>query len=118
LIVRLLNDRFGIQVRGGWSCASTYSHHLFDLSEDSSKQITEGITNKDLTIKPGWVRISLHPITTNQEVLFICDAIKQIADHIDNWKKGYSYNAKSNEFEYAKGDEKMIESIKEWFFLK
>ena len=115
LIVRLLNDRFGIQVRGGWSCASTYSHHLFDLTEDSSKQITEGITKKDLTTKPGWVRLSLHPVTTNDEVHFICDAIAQIAENIDDWKKGYTYNPKSNEFECDKGDAEMIENVKRWF---
>lgn len=118
LIVRLLNDRFGIQVRGGWSCASTYSHHLFELSEDSSKQITEGIAQKDLTIKPGWVRLSLHPITTDEEVLFICNAIKQITENIDDWKQGYTYNPKNNEFECAKGDREMIESIKDWFTLQ
>ena len=117
LIVRLLNDRFGIQVRGGWSCASTYSHHLFDLSEHSSKQITEGITKKDLTIKPGWVRLSLHPITTNEEVLFMCDAIKQIAQNIEVWKKGYHYNPINNEFESTQGDDKMIATVKEWFTI-
>ncbi len=117
LIVRLLNDRFGIQVRGGWSCASTYSHHLFDLSEDSSKQITDGISKRDLTIKPGWVRLSLHPITTNKEVLFICNAVKQIAENIDDWRQGYTYNAKNNEFECAEGDQQMIENVKDWFQL-
>ncbi len=117
LIVRLLNDRFGIQVRGGWSCASTYSHHLFDLSEGSSKQITEGISKKDLTIKPGWVRLSLHPVTTDKEVLFICDAIRQIVENINDWKTGYTYNSKNNEFEYVGGDTEMIESVKEWFKL-
>ncbi|MDJ0646227.1 MAG: aminotransferase class V-fold PLP-dependent enzyme [Flavobacteriaceae bacterium] len=117
LIVRLLNDRFGIQVRGGWSCASTYSHHLFDLSEGSSKQITEGISKKDLTIKPGWVRLSLHPVTTDKEVLFICDAIRQIVENINDWKTGYTYNSKNNEFECVGGDTEMIESVKEWFKL-
>lgn len=117
LIVRLLNDRFGIQVRGGWSCASTYSHHLFDLNAASSKQITEGISKKDLTIKPGWVRLSLHPITTNKEVLFICDAIKQIVKNIDHWKQGYTYNPNNNEFECAKGDAEMKDQVKQWFSI-
>ena len=117
LIVRLLNDRFGIQVRGGWSCASTYSHHLFDLTHDSSKKITEGLAKKDLTIKPGWVRLSLHPITTDKEVIFICNAIQQIVDNIDNWKQGYVYNQNNNEFECEAGDKEMVENVKEWFTL-
>lgn len=117
LIVRLLNDRFGIQVRGGWSCASTYSHHLFEICENNSKNITNGIADKNLTIKPGWVRLSLHPITTNEEVLFICDAIKQVAENINEWKKEYTYNQNNNEFECEQGDDEMIESVKEWFTL-
>ncbi len=117
LIVRLLNDRFGIQSRGGWSCASTYSHHLFDLSEDKSKKITKGITDKDLTIKPGWVRLSLHPVTTNEEVLFMCDAIQQIVANIEEWSEPYTYNPQNNEFESNVGDDAVISNVKNWFRL-
>lgn len=38
LIVKLLNDRFGIQVRGGCSCAGTYGHFLLNVSPDQSKK--------------------------------------------------------------------------------
>lgn len=118
LIVRLLNDRFGIQVRGGWSCASTYSHHLFELNKIYSKEITDGIAKKDLTIKPGWVRLSLHPVTTNKEVKFICYAIGKIAQNACEWKNDYKYNPQNNEFEYIHGsDKEIIESIKEWFII-
>ena len=41
LIVRLLNDRYGIQVRGGCSCAGTYGHYLLNIDQTTSKQITE-----------------------------------------------------------------------------
>ena len=117
MIVRLLNDRFGIQSRGGWSCASTYSHHLFDLSEDKSKKITKGIADKDLTIKPGWVRLSLHPVTTNEEVLFMCDAIQQIVENIEEWSEPYTYNPQNNEFESNVGDDVVISNVKNWFRL-
>ncbi len=116
LLVRLLNDHFGIQVRGGWSCASTYSHHLMDICETTSKNIIDGITTKNLTEKPGWVRLSLHPVTTNEEVLFICDAIKQTVAHIDEWGKAYQYNQKNNEFEHLNtGDQKIKEEVCNWF---
>jgi len=118
LIVRLLNDRFGIQVRGGWSCASTYSHHLFDINKNNSKEIVKGITKKDLSIKPGWVRVSLHPTIKNEEVLFICYAIKNIAKHIKYWEKDYKYNPENNEFEYINGgDEEVIQITKKWFCI-
>ena len=118
LMVRLLNDRFGIQVRGGWSCASTYSHHLFDLSKYSSKEMIEAISNNNLTNKPGWVRLSLHPTLTDLEVLFICSAIKAVVENVSNWKNDYKYNPENNEFEYINGgDDEIIEKTKEWFIV-
>ncbi len=118
LVVRLLNDRFGIQVRGGWSCASTYSHYLFELDGEASKRIINDIESKNLTDKPGWVRLSLHPITTNAELEFICDSIEQVALNIEEWGKAYTYNAQSNEFDFnASGDEQIIATVESWFVL-
>ncbi len=115
LIVRLLNDRFGIQSRGGWSCASTYGHHLFELSKDASENMTKGILNKNLASKPGWVRLSLHPVTKNEEIIFICDALKQIEANITEWQQPYTYNQQTNEFECEQGDEAVIANVKDWF---
>ena len=36
LMVRLLNDLFGVQTRGGCACAGTYGHLLLNVSEQSS----------------------------------------------------------------------------------
>jgi selenocysteine lyase/cysteine desulfurase len=41
LIVKLLNDRFGIQSRGGCSCAGTYGHYLLHVDPAKSKRITD-----------------------------------------------------------------------------
>ncbi|MCL6573759.1 MAG: aminotransferase class V-fold PLP-dependent enzyme [Bacillus sp. (in: Bacteria)] len=100
LIVRLLNDRFGIQVRGGCSCAGTYGHYLFQMDKVTSKQITGKIDDGDLSDKPGWVRFSLHPIMTNEELLFFVRALKEIIINIDDWKKDYLYDKTSNDFFY------------------
>ena len=91
LIVRLLNDRFGIQVRGGWSCASTYAHFLLNIDEEKSTAITNGILQKNLTEKPGWVRVSLHPTMKNDELLFICNAVEQIVLNIQDCLFDYLY---------------------------
>ena len=40
LVVRLLNDRFGVQARGGCSCAGTYGHYLLHVDPMRSKSIT------------------------------------------------------------------------------
>jgi selenocysteine lyase/cysteine desulfurase len=100
LIVRILNDRFGIQVRGGCSCAGTYGHYLYHIDKTSSKHITDKINQGDLSIKPGWVRFSLHPIMTNEEILLFVKAIKEIIINIDEWKKDYRYDVPSNDYFY------------------
>jgi selenocysteine lyase/cysteine desulfurase len=116
LIVRLLNDRFGIQVRGGWSCASTYAHYLFNIDKSASKKITKELLQRNQTNKPGWVRLSLHPIMTNDEVLFICNAIKKVVLNHREWQKDYLHNPATNEFEYLL-EETIEEDVKEWFSL-
>jgi len=117
LMVRLLNDRFGIQVRGGWSCASTYAHFLLNIDKEKSEEITNGILQKDLSEKPGWVRVSLHPTMTNEELLFICNAIKIIVLNIKEWEKLYQYNPITNEFDNLKFNDTIAEDIKHWFEL-
>jgi len=98
LIVKLLNDRFGIQVRGGCSCAGTYGHILLDVEPELSDQITAQIDTGDLTLKPGWVRVSLHPVMTNAEVSYIADAIHQVIDNIVPWSQFYKFDKASGEF--------------------
>jgi selenocysteine lyase/cysteine desulfurase len=100
LIVRLLNDRFGFQVRGGCSCAGTYGHYLLDIDKNNSKQIAEQIDQGDLSTKPGWVRFSLHPIMTNEEILLFVEAMKEITRNIEDWKKDYIYDPVSNDYFY------------------
>lgn len=98
LVVRLLNDRFGIQVRGGCSCAGTYGHFLLHVDPNRSRSITDKIDSGDLSDKPGWVRLSLHPTLTNNELTYILDAIAQVGEHAAEWVKDYTYCRHSNEF--------------------
>ncbi|MDO6760261.1 aminotransferase class V-fold PLP-dependent enzyme [Tamlana sp. 2_MG-2023] len=98
LIVKLLNDRFGIQTRGGCSCAGTYGHYLLNVDEPTSKSIEKKILEGCLIERPGWVRMSIHPTMTNEEVTFICDAIEAVTKNNEDWEKDYQYNAAKNEF--------------------
>jgi selenocysteine lyase/cysteine desulfurase len=98
LIVKLLNDRFGVQVRGGCSCAGTYGHYLLHVGPDRSKYITDKIDQGDLSEKPGWVRMSIHPTTTNDDLYFMTDAIKDIVRNISSYEKDYRYSSSKNEF--------------------
>jgi selenocysteine lyase/cysteine desulfurase len=113
LIVKILNDRFGIQVRGGCSCAGTYGHYLLSVCPLQSKTITDKIDSGDLSDKPGWVRLSLHPTMRDEELYFIIDAIKKTVENIAKWEKDYKYNLHTNEF-YNEDSAGQVR-IEEWF---
>ncbi len=117
LVVKLMNDRFGIQVRGGCACAGTYGHFLLDVSYDKSAKITDKINTGDLSEKPGWIRLSLHPTMTNQELEIVIDSIDQISKNYEEWSKDYIYNNCTNEFRHKLEPEDKTETIKPWFKL-
>jgi selenocysteine lyase/cysteine desulfurase len=98
--VKLLNDRFGVQVRGGCSCAGTYGHYLLQVSQQHSQSITAKISLGDLSEKPGWIRMSIHPIMTDAEVDCLMDAIEAVYHHHQEWGQDYEYNPHTNEFSY------------------
>ncbi|MEQ8626143.1 aminotransferase class V-fold PLP-dependent enzyme [Ekhidna sp.] len=77
-VVQYLNDQYGIQVRGGCSCAGTYGHFLLDIDGKESKRITDLIDQGDVTQKPGWVRLSIHPTMTDKEMQYIIHSIKEM----------------------------------------
>ena len=117
LIVKILNDRFGIQVRGGCSCAGTYGHYLLHVTPNQSKHITEKIDHGDLSEKPGWVRMSIHPTMTDDELYFIIDAIALIVRNIDEWQKDYKYDIHKNEFFHKSINGKDLKEIENWYTL-
>jgi len=100
LFTSILNDRFGIQVRGRCSCAGTYGHFLLDVDFKMSKEITDKIDAGDLSMKPGWIRLSLHPTMTDEELRFITESIGQTVENADEWGKDYSYDRETNEFNH------------------
>jgi selenocysteine lyase/cysteine desulfurase len=116
LIVRILSDRYGVQVRGGCACAGTYGHYLLNVDHEHSREITELINHGDLSLKPGWVRLSLHPTMTNEELYLVCGALKEIQENYEEWKEDYVYNNHTNEFSF-KGGNKDETEVSEWFVM-
>lgn len=115
LVVKILNDRFGIQVRGGCDCAGTYGHYLLHVDSSHSHKITHRIDLGDFSTKPGWVRLSIHPTTTHTEVENILDALKQLRKNIKKWESDYRYNAHSNEFVHKNGTDTTGKRIRNMF---
>ncbi|MFP4025905.1 MAG: aminotransferase class V-fold PLP-dependent enzyme [Thiohalospira sp.] len=118
LVVKLLSDRYGIQMRGGCACAGTYGHYLLDVTYDYSHKITELINHGDLSQKPGWIRWSIHPTTTNQEIDYIVNAVFEIAKNHQKWSEDYHYDKHINEFIHQKFVGKQKHNLDNWFALK
>ncbi len=115
LIVKLLSDRFGVQVRGGCACAGTYGHFLLNVTYQHSKSITDKIDKGDLSEKPGWVRLSLHPTMTDKELEYIFSSLNAIVENIKEWENDYNYSAKNNEFYHKQSSDGDNKKYLKWF---
>ena len=116
LIVKILNDRFGIQVRGGCSCAGTYGHYLLHIGPLLSRRITSKIDKGDLSAKPGWVRVSIHPTISNKELDYIINGIKETVGCIKEWKNDYCYVPTKNIYINQNSTEDSVGKY-DWFKL-
>ncbi len=83
-IVALLNDLFGIQARGGCSCAGPYGHRLLGIDLETSKEFEREIVRGCEGIKPGWVRVNFNYFLSEAQFQFLLDAIHLVAD--EGWK--------------------------------
>jgi len=83
-VVALLNDLFGIQARGGCSCAGPYGHRLLGIDLERSSRFREAIESGCEGVKPGWVRINFNYFISEETFEFILEAVHLIAQ--DGWK--------------------------------
>jgi selenocysteine lyase/cysteine desulfurase len=113
--VKLLNDKFGIQTRGGCSCAGTYGHYLLHVDQETSNDLVCQITSGDLIKKPGWIRMSVHPTTTTEEIIFVCNSINDLANNYKDWIGEYEYDSKTNEFFHKNAIHSEKEMVSSWF---
>lgn len=113
--VKLLNDKFGIQTRGGCSCAGTYGHYLLHVDQETSNQLVCQIATGDLIQKPGWIRMSVHPTTTTEEIQYVCESILALAKNHNIWSADYEYNPKTNEFNHTSALSIEKERVNNWF---
>ncbi|PLT28165.1 aminotransferase class V-fold PLP-dependent enzyme [Peribacillus deserti] len=111
LLVKAMNDKYGIQLRGGCSCAGTYGHFLLNINQEDSKRITDEIDSGNYVVKPGWARISLHPTMTNSDILYLTHALKDIATNRTEIEKEYEYSKNTNEFTHTASRSSEIEKL-------
>ncbi|HOA58198.1 MAG TPA: aminotransferase class V-fold PLP-dependent enzyme [Dermatophilaceae bacterium] len=83
-VVAVLNDLFGIQSRGGCSCAGPYGHALLGIDLDRSHEFEAEIAHGCEGIKPGWVRVNFNYFVSDEVTDYIVDAVRLIAR--DGWR--------------------------------
>jgi hypothetical protein len=83
-VVALLNDLFGIQARGGCSCAGPYGHRLLGIDLTTSRSFGCAIVAGYEGIKPGWVRVNFNYFISEGVFQYLLDAVEFVAEH--GWK--------------------------------
>lgn len=83
-VVALLNDLFGIQSRGGCSCAGPYGHRLLGIDLDRSREFEREIRRGCEGIKPGWTRVNFNYFISEAVFEFILRAVEIVAS--DGWR--------------------------------
>jgi selenocysteine lyase/cysteine desulfurase len=83
-VVALLNDLFGIQARGGCSCAGPYGHRLLGIDLERSSRFEDVVASGCEVIKPGWVRLNFNYFISEEEFQYLLSAVHMIAN--DGWR--------------------------------
>ena len=89
LVVRLLNDLFGIQSRGGCACAGPYAHRLLGIDGAGADAFRDAVLGGFEAVKPGWTRINFSYFIEPAEFEFLQAAIEFIADHGERFVAEY-----------------------------
>jgi selenocysteine lyase/cysteine desulfurase len=102
-VVALLNDLFGIQARGGCSCAGPYGHRLLGIDLETSSRFERAIESGCEVIKPGWVRLSFNYFIPEAEFGYILSAVHMVAD--DGWRllPDYRYESSTGVWRHKDG---------------
>ncbi len=96
-VVALLNDLFGIQARGGCSCAGPYGHDLLGLNDVDPALLLQSLRENSNTdsVKPGWVRVNFHWLASDAEREYLLNALVLIAQYGADLLPVYTLEAKS-----------------------
>jgi selenocysteine lyase/cysteine desulfurase len=92
LVVRLLNDLFGIQARGGCLCAGPYGHHLMHIGDEQSSRLMAAVQAGYEGVKPGWTRVAFHYTMSEAEIAYLLDAIEFVADFGEQFAQLYHFD--------------------------
>jgi selenocysteine lyase/cysteine desulfurase len=104
LCVRLLNDLFGIQSRGGCACAGPYGHVLLHIPDDMSERYRDAMDHGFVGVKPGWTRLNLNYFICEDEYEFLLSAIEFLAEHGEKFVADYEFDWSTGAWSHASDD--------------
>jgi selenocysteine lyase/cysteine desulfurase len=102
-VVTLLNDLFGIQARGGCSCAGPYGYRLLGMTPELSRAFDSMVEAGYEGIRPGWFRINFNYFITETAFQYLLGAIHMIAR--EGWKllPQYHFDPRSGMWTHVEG---------------
>lgn len=102
-VVALLNDLFGIQSRGGCSCAGPYGHRLLGIDEETSAKYQAAIDAGLEGLKPGWARINLNYFISEPELEYLLAAVEFVAREGWRFLPEYNFDPRTGQWTHDKG---------------
>lgn len=90
--VAMLNDLFGIQARGGCSCAGPYGHRLLGIDLDESHEFSQEVARGCEGIKPGWIRINFNYFISEAVFAYVLQAVDLVATHGWRLLRDYTFD--------------------------
>ena len=109
---KLLNDLFGIQTRAGCSCAGPYGHLIMHIEKELSDRYMKVIQTKHLAgLKPGWIRLNVHYILSEEEFEYTVEAIRFISRNAVKFLGQYNFNMYTGEWNHIskKGFDQIVD---------
>eukprot|EP00730_Choanoeca_flexa_P019985 TRINITY_DN9770_c0_g2_i1.p1 TRINITY_DN9770_c0_g2~~TRINITY_DN9770_c0_g2_i1.p1 ORF type:complete len:585 (+),score=89.16 TRINITY_DN9770_c0_g2_i1:220-1974(+) len=111
LVAALLNDLFGVQARGGCSCAGPYGHCLLNVDERQSRAFLKLVNQGYCGMKPGWCRVNLPYFLDDATADYIIDAVAMVARHGWRFVSDYAFDFQTGLWRHCSGlSEELVEA--------
>ncbi|MBU2867547.1 aminotransferase class V-fold PLP-dependent enzyme [Pacificibacter marinus] len=117
-VVALLNDLFGIQARGGCSCAGPYAHELLHISNTSAASFENIVSHGQSIMRPGWVRLGFNYFFDDETVDYIISAILFISENGLRFLSDYTVDVSQGVWRHKHAVLDMPPSIKDFWTHK
>ncbi len=102
-VVAVLNDLFGIQARGGCSCAGPYGHRLLAIDTAHSHAFRAEVGHGCEGIKPGWTRINFNYFISDTVADYLIDAVGLIATYGHRLLSDYRFDPHTGLWQHRDG---------------